>query len=267
MKFHFISGLPRSGSTLLASVLSQNPKFSAHIESPVGRMFTSLHTSMGVQNEAAQFITDDVRIRSLRGLFSAFYAENNADVVFDNNRRWCANLDLLATLYPDCKVLCCVRPASHIVDSLERLLRKHPLALSAIIGGDSNLTVYQRVNTYMSPDGVVGFALQALRTAWYGEHRHRIVLIRYDQFCRFPRETLDDIHEILGETQFNYDFEHISTLPGTQAFDERIGTPGLHDLKGSIVYEARTAVIPPDVFGSLPKPFWDPVKEEATKGE
>ena len=34
---HFISGLPRAGSTLLAALLRQNPRFSAGMTSPVGR--------------------------------------------------------------------------------------------------------------------------------------------------------------------------------------------------------------------------------------
>jgi len=37
LQFHFISGLPRSGSTLLAAVLLQNPRFRAGMSSPVGR--------------------------------------------------------------------------------------------------------------------------------------------------------------------------------------------------------------------------------------
>ena len=32
---HFISGLPRSGSTLLAGILRQNPRFHAGMTSPV----------------------------------------------------------------------------------------------------------------------------------------------------------------------------------------------------------------------------------------
>ncbi|MFB8797203.1 MAG: sulfotransferase [Microcoleus sp.] len=35
MKAHFISGLPRSGSTLLAALLRQNPRFHAAMTSPV----------------------------------------------------------------------------------------------------------------------------------------------------------------------------------------------------------------------------------------
>ena len=34
-KFHFISGLPRSGSTLLAAILNQNPRFRAGMTSPL----------------------------------------------------------------------------------------------------------------------------------------------------------------------------------------------------------------------------------------
>jgi sulfotransferase len=33
--YYFISGLPRSGSTLLSGILKQNPEFYADIASPV----------------------------------------------------------------------------------------------------------------------------------------------------------------------------------------------------------------------------------------
>lgn len=36
--YHFISGLPRSGSTLLAAILRQNPRFLAATTSPVGEV-------------------------------------------------------------------------------------------------------------------------------------------------------------------------------------------------------------------------------------
>jgi sulfotransferase len=39
---HFISGLPRSGSTLLAAILRQNPRFHSGMSSPVGALFIAL---------------------------------------------------------------------------------------------------------------------------------------------------------------------------------------------------------------------------------
>jgi sulfotransferase len=49
-RLHFISGLPRSGSTLLAALLRQNPRFTAGMSSPVYPLFRSMLT----ENERAQ---------------------------------------------------------------------------------------------------------------------------------------------------------------------------------------------------------------------
>jgi sulfotransferase len=38
-RFHFISGRPRSGSTLLSAILSQNPRFNAGVSSPLAAFF------------------------------------------------------------------------------------------------------------------------------------------------------------------------------------------------------------------------------------
>ena len=43
---HFISGLPRSGSTLLAGILRQNPRFHAAMTSPVGAMYMALEGAL-----------------------------------------------------------------------------------------------------------------------------------------------------------------------------------------------------------------------------
>ena len=37
--WHFISGLPRAGSTLTAAILRQNPRFHAGMSSPVASLF------------------------------------------------------------------------------------------------------------------------------------------------------------------------------------------------------------------------------------
>ena len=90
---HFISGLPRSGSTLLAGILRQNPRFNAGMTSPLGSMYMALEKSMSRRNETAVFIDAEQRRNILTGLFTSYYAGVQADkVVFDTNRLWCAKL-------------------------------------------------------------------------------------------------------------------------------------------------------------------------------
>ena len=57
--FFFISGLPRSGSTLLSSILKQNPDFYADISSPVeGLCTTSIDLLTGCESNS---IVDEKR--------------------------------------------------------------------------------------------------------------------------------------------------------------------------------------------------------------
>jgi hypothetical protein len=86
-RFHFISGLPRSGSTLLSAILSQNPRFHANMSGPLGGMFDTMLSELSDHNEYSVFISNDQRRRMLKGLFDGYYGpEFSADVIFDTNR-------------------------------------------------------------------------------------------------------------------------------------------------------------------------------------
>src|SRR5260221_14646844 len=107
MQLHFISGLPRSGSTLLAAILNQNPHFTAGMSSPIASFYRAMESAMGQGNADAVFVDDAQRQTILKGLFTSFYTDRD-DVVFDTNRMWTARLPALAQLFPDMKVVCCV---------------------------------------------------------------------------------------------------------------------------------------------------------------
>src|ERR1700691_2681445 len=115
----------------------------------------------------------------MRGLFSPFYADNPAQVIFGQNRRWCAHAALLAELFPTSKIICCVRPPAHVVDSVERLVQQHPLELSAVFDFAPNQTVYERVKVLMAPAGLVGYAFHAFREMYYGPYRDRMHVVEY----------------------------------------------------------------------------------------
>lgn len=263
MKYHFITGLPRSGSTLLASILRQNPRFHASIQSPVGQVITDMVSGMGARNEAGRFFNPGDRETMVRAVFNAYY-DTFADVVFDNNRRWTASAALISKVFPDAYMLACVRDPRAIVDSFERVFQKNPTEPSVIYGGLSNTTVYTRVEEIMKPNGVVGFSLAGLRSAYYGAHNHKLLVIEYDNLARFPQETMADIYKVIGEAPFEHDFNKIEPIPGAHEFDMDLSTPGLHDLKPTVVYEPRPAVLPPDILNSLPGPFWRASNEPVT---
>ncbi len=71
--FHFISGLPRSGSTLLAAILKQNPRFHASMSSGLGALVGGAMQIMSPGTEVALTLQGKQRENILRGLFSNYY--------------------------------------------------------------------------------------------------------------------------------------------------------------------------------------------------
>jgi len=244
---HFISGLPRSGSTLLAAMLRQNPRFHAGMTSPVGGMYMALEGAMSRRNEAAVFIDDEQRRDVLQGLFTSYYrVTQQTKLVFDTNRAWCTKLPALTQLFPDAKVICCVRDVSWIMDSIERLVRKNAFQLSGMFGFEAGNTVFTRMNRIAMSDGMVGYALDALKEAFYGDQSDRLILLEYEALARAPESTLRHLYGLLGETWFEHDFDNIEYEANN--FDFVLGTPGLHMVRRRAEWTERDTVLPPDLF-------------------
>jgi sulfotransferase len=244
---HFISGLPRSGSTLLSAILRQNPKFHAAMTSPVGVMYMALESAMSRRNETAVFFTDAQRRDVLSGVFTNYYTTIQAEkLVFDTNRTWCAKLPALMQLFPDARVICCVRNIAWIMDSIERLVRKNAFELSGMFGFEPGSTVYTRLNRIAASDGMVGFALDALKEGFFGEHGSRLVLVEYEALARAPDSTMAHLYAALGEPLFPHDFDNVDYE--ADEFDLALGAPGLHAIRRKVDWIERQTVLPPELF-------------------
>jgi sulfotransferase len=244
---HFISGLPRSGSTLLAAILRQNPRFHAGMTSPVGAMYMALETAMSRRNETAVFIDDTQRRAILKGLFASYYeAIHPKKVVFDTNRVWCTKLPALVELFPAARCICCVRNIGRIMDSIERLVRRNAFELSGMFGFEPGGTVYTRVNRLASSDGLVGFALDALREAYFGEQASKLILVEYQALARVPRDTFRILYDMLGEPPFDHDFDNVEYE--ADVFDLALGARGLHSIRRKVEWVEHPSVLPPGLL-------------------
>lgn len=246
-KIHFISGLPRSGSSLLAALLKQNPHFYANISGPVASMFGALLGNMSGRNEFSVFITDDLRQRVLEGLFGSFYdGLTLAEVVFDTNRYWCTRLAALKSMFPSSRVIACVRDLRWVLDSVEQLMRRNAFQPSAIFNYASDGTVYSRVEQLLRSDGLVGYAYNAVKEAFFGEDNANLMLLQYETLVNDPARALTRVYEFIGEAPFEHDFTHV--VLDNELFDAKTGTPGLHRVRPKVAAIKRKTILPPDLF-------------------
>lgn len=256
-KMHFISGLPRSGSTLLAALLRQNPRFHAGMTSPVGSLFTGMLNQFGAGSEFGPVLDRAMRQQLLRGLFDTYYAEHAGKaLVFDTNRLWSGRLPAVLDLFPKAKVIACVRNVAWVMDSLERLYRANPYEQTKLFNGDvERNTVYSRVDTLAQQNRLVGFAWSALKEAYYGEQADSLLVVEYELLAQAPERVLRLVYEFIGEPWFEHDFEHIEY--DAPSFDEALGVAGLHRVRPKVAVESRRTVLPPDLFEKYAQlSFW-----------
>ena len=257
-KYHFISGLPRSGSTLLAAILRQNPRFHAGMSSPVGGFASALLTQVSAGSEFGPMVDNEQRKDLLTGLFDSYYKrERGKDVVFDTNRMWCAKLPLLMDLFPDAKVIACARNMAWVMDSIERQFRSNPYENTKLFGGNpGRSSVYQRLEGLAQHDQLVGFAWAALREAFYGEHAKSLLVIDYELLTQAPRKEIALLYEFIGEPPFEHDFDNVEY--DAPDFDLQLGIPGMHRVKPKVQFSERRTVLPPDLFEMYSKmTFWN----------
>jgi len=148
--FYFISGLPRSGSTLLSSILKQNPDFYADIASPVEKLAgTTIDILTGAESNLT--VTEDQRKNLVYGIFEGYYKHLQEPVIFDSSRGWTKKTSFLKALFPYTKILCPVRDIVSILNSFEVISSKNPFHTKTLTEHKDN--VFSRCDGMMDKNG------------------------------------------------------------------------------------------------------------------
>jgi sulfotransferase len=202
-------------------------------------------------------LDQDTRRRLLRGLFDTYYADQaGKDVVFDTNRLWSARMPAAADLFPQAKVIACVRNVAWVMDSIERLYNANPYEQTKLFRDDSERsTVYTRLDTLAQANRLVGFAWSALKEAYYGAHADSLLVIEYELLAQAPERVLRLVYDYIGEPWFEHDFGNVHY--DAPEFDEALGIRGLHRVRPSVAVESRRTILPPDLFEKYAQlSFW-----------
>ena len=254
-KYHFISGLPRSGSTLLSAILKQNPRFTAGISDPLHdyarQILTTTHNSVGMETA----VPIDKRKELIQGLFDTFY-KNGSEVCFNTNRAWTAQTPLIRDMFPNAKMLICVRDVPWILDSFEQLNAKNPYTIKALYHHQDLGTAYHRASTLMDPNnGFVAGPLACLKSGLYSNEKDMFCVIEYDALVKQPEQTMRIVYQFLGEPYYNHDYNDVED--SYDEFDEQTNIVGLHTIRKRVEYKARKPILPADLWQQhMISSFW-----------
>lgn len=246
-KYNFISGLPRSGSTLLSAILNQNPRFTASISDPLLGYVDGIRVASENAVGVGSLVNNDRRLHIMRGIFDSFY-DDDSEVCFNTNRGWAGSTSLLKALYPDFKMIVCVREIPWILDSFEVLESKNPLTIKPLYHHQSLNTVYDRCEMLMGNLGYVGYVgepLKSIKQSITCAERDQILYVEYDALAKHPQEAMDVIYNFIDEPEFQHDFDDVEV--SFDEFDESAKIEGLHTTRSTVQFIPRNFLIPNDI--------------------
>lgn len=238
-EFIFVSGLPRSGSTLLQSILGQNPRIYATGTS--GLIDTLLNIRDNWESNSANHAMDRElslkrKANVMRGVLGHCYDDVDRPIVAEKSRGWPAHLEMAEELTgASARVLVPVRDVRDILASFERLWRqqKHVWAIPQERTNHSQFqTLRGRCEVWASTDQPLGAAYNRIRDAIDRGFGNRLHFVRFGDLTGDPAETMAKIYEFLGEPAFAHDFNNVEM--GVSEDDAEHGILNLHVVRRTV---------------------------------
>jgi sulfotransferase len=218
---YFIAGLPRSGSTLLANILAQHPRFHVTPTSGIVDMLVQVRNGWDA-NDAFRAMnrhqSEQIKENVLRSMLQAYFAHTDRPVCFDKNRYWAESLEMAAALLggrENVKVLVTVRDLRDVLASFERLYRitsaMGQLPQEAAMALKFK-TALGRVQVFIDDFQPVGRAYNAIRDAVTRGWKDRMHFIDYQDLASRPADTMAGVYRFLSEEPCKHDFDNVEQV-------------------------------------------------------
>jgi sulfotransferase len=237
--YHFMAGLPRSGSTVLSAILNQNPEIYASPQTDLIGMLYNLESEIPNYESFRAGLLHQGYASVMHGMKDTFYSHIDKPVIIDKNRGWGTpyNWDHLSGyVSQDGKVILTMRPILEVLASFVKVSKESQKVTQHLQYLNPNLWVSNYrdetdalVENLMMPNGELERALFSVANL-VKNHRDRVHIVWFDDLLDNPVATLDGIHEFLGLDFFDYKFDNIKAVDKHDDLNA-YGIAGLHDVK------------------------------------
>ena len=231
-QFICLSGLPRTGSTLLSALLSQNPAIHSEGNSAVCQLMWEMCQSITNCKEQLQANNKEHLVQPFIANIPHFYYQNIQEtIVVDKCRSWThePNLRLAKVcIDPNIKVIVLERPIIEIVESFARLYQAN---------GYNGQELQDKLNKLLEPKSEpLMRSIQGIQSAKKNNDSKTFLFIRYNDFVTNPAKTIDRIYEFCGWKRFSHDFNNvICKYPEN---DNAYELKGQHEIRSKISIES-----------------------------
>jgi len=250
--YHFLAGLPRSGNTLLSSILNQNPSIYSSPLSPVNTMLWDYDQGL-MRSENFLRLTDaQPALNAGSNIIKSYYSNINKPIIIDREKAWGteANFRLIKKyITPTPKIIFTVRPIIEILASFINILPDNSYVDKAMENSGWWYKDYltkndNRCDYLMSPGGQIDKALFSINQIINSENKNIFHIVSYDEIVNQPEDTLKGIYKFLKLPYYKHNLDNIVKLEKDN--DEVLGQPSnLHEIRPKL---SKVSKKPEDVL-------------------
>ena len=232
--YFFLSGLPRSGTTLLGAILEQNPNIYVGATSPVLEFLVNFDNIFKFNNTYHAFPKEDFRVRTMSRIPDDWYSDVDKPIIIDKNHGWTGAISYAELFSGNIKIICTVRSILEILSSWIILNRKSPdsfidkelKSLNFALTDDYRCDLLMRKN-----HGNVEQSLYALKKG-LTEHPNCLHLIEYDDLINNTENIINGIYRFLELPTYKHKYDNIEHI--NLENDLSHGMPEMHKVKPTI---------------------------------
>ena len=242
---HFLSGLPRSGSTVLASILNQNPDVYVTPTSPMLNVAVKMQEAWRDDPTVKANYYEEQARNITKAILPAFWQHRPEPIIIDKGRGWAKNMPTANALFEKkIKVIVVERDLPSIMASWLTIIRKQKDCFI-------DQTIMRKGFPPTDENRMAEMWFDMVRDCMEGTQQikrdvpDQIVVIKYDDLMTDPKLQLQRIEDFLELPKFSYDFENIQN----DTVDDDLvawGFDGLHTIRPKL---EKTARDPKEILG------------------
>ena len=252
----FLSGLPRSGSTLLGSILGQNSKITVTPTSPLLDLLCLNNEAFSKLNSNYTFDAESVSNGVYGAIIDSYYNQFKTDIVFDKHRGWPRNIipaKMFVSFNP--KIICTVRPISEVITSYIKLIinnkQEDNFVDNTLRSKRLHISTENRAKVLWEE-----YISDPYQSTMHGikNHPECLHLVKYDDLVKSPIETMEKIYEFIGLDEYkNYNFNKIDNVCA-ETKDKAWGLDNLHAIRSKL---EKTSTDPKEILGEYLSRHYD----------
>ena len=252
-KIYFLSGLPRSGSTVLAAILSQNPSIHATstsnlLDTLIGTL-KAWHDSLTTKAQTDQSKEEERIANVLNNICKTQYYDIDKPIILDKARGWADDTNMrtmLKVLGHKPKIIATVRNVEDCAASFVRIAK--PKNLDHFLVKDE--LIKHLKESYQTLEKGYAFAPECF------------LIVDYDNLMNDPQKELKRVHDFLELPDYEYDLDAIDGTNLQERDEEIWEVKGLHDVKPKLGYQHKE-----DSKDVLKHRYWEFVQPRFWLGE